>query len=117
MSDFRNEKPKQVCYIYKNGFKSNDIQPDFKSTIKITPDFLQQMVNFIKNDGRVEKGVDISVAMWNRISNNEKKTEYYYTVLEIDDYQLKKEMASQQAIDSVNAESRDKFEDDEQIPF
>ena len=75
------------------------------------------MVNFIKNDGRVEKGVDISVAMWNRISNNEKKTEYYYTVLEIDDYQLKKEMASQQAIDSVNAESSDKFEDDEQIPF
>jgi hypothetical protein len=55
--------------------------------------------------------------MWNRISNNEKKTEYYYTVLEIDDYQLKKEMASQQAIDSVNAESSGKFEDDEQIPF
>jgi hypothetical protein len=98
-------------------FKSNDKQPDFKSTIKITPDFLQQMVNFIKNDGRVEKGVDISVAMWNRISNNEKKTEYYYTVLEIDDYQLKKEMASQQAIDSVNAESSGKFEDDEEIPF
>ena len=45
MSDFRNEKPKQVCYIYKNGFKSNDKQPDFKSTIKITPAFLQQMVN------------------------------------------------------------------------
>ena len=102
MSDFKNDKPKQVCYIYKNGFKSNDKQPDFKSTIKITPDFLQQMVNFIKNDGRVEKGVDISVAMWNRISNNEKKTEYYYTVLEIDDYQLKKEMASQSPLFKQN---------------
>ena len=117
MSDFKKDKPKQVCYIYKNGFKQKDTHPDYKSVIKITPQFLQEMVNFIKNDGRVEKGVDISVAMWNRISNNEKKTEYYYTVLEIDDYQLKKEMASQQAIDSVNAESSDKFEDDEQIPF
>ena len=117
MSDFKNEKPKQVCYIYKNGFKLKDTHPDFKSVIKITPDFLQQMVNFIMSDTRVEKGVDVSVAMWNRISNNEKKTEYYYTVLEIDDYQLKKELASQQAVDSVNAESSVKFEDDEEIPF
>ena len=120
MSDYQN-KPKATGNIFKNGYKQKDSHPDYKSTITIGADLLREMVEFIKTDTRHEKGVDLSVAMWNRISKNpnpktNEHTPYLYTVFEIDTYKSDKEKAQQEAVDSVVSEASVKVEDDD-MPF
>jgi|TARA_R100001015_G_C4625350_1_gene183874 hypothetical protein len=123
MSDYAN-KPKATGNIFKNGYKNKQTHPDYKSTITIPAELLRDMVEFIKQDTRREKGVDLSIAMWDRVSKNPNPktgdhTPYLYTVIEIDNYKSDKEKAQQEATDSVNAEASVKTDsfDDEDVPF
>ena len=114
MSDYNN-KPKATGNIFKNGYKQKDTHPDFKSTITIGAELT------IKQDTRHEKGVDLSVAMWDRVSKSPnpktgQHTSYLYTVLEIDTYKSDKEKAQQEAVDSVVSEASVKVEEDD-MPF
>jgi|TARA_R100000149_G_C5865509_1_gene130359 hypothetical protein len=123
MSDYAN-KPKATGNIFKNGYKNKQTHPDYKSTITINAELLREMVEFIKQDTRREKGVDLSIAMWDRVSKNiNPKTgehaQYFYTVVEIDTYKSDKAKAEQEATDDVFAEASvksDSFEE-EDIPF
>lgn len=120
MSDYKN-KAKAVGNIFKNGFKNKSTHPDYKSTITIGAELLREMVEFIKQDTRREKGVDLSIAMWDRVSREPNKktgehTKYFYTVVEIDTYNSDKEKAQQEVVDEVTSEASVKF-DEEDIPF
>ena len=120
MVDYQN-KAKATGNIFKNGYKQKQTHPDYKSTITIGAELLREMVEFIKTDTRHEKGVDLSIAMWERVSKNPnaktgEHTAYLYAVLEIDTYKSDKEKAQQEVVDSATSEASVKVED-ENLPF
>tara|TARA_R110000796_G_scaffold188241_1_gene305139 strand:- start:397 stop:759 length:363 start_codon:yes stop_codon:yes gene_type:complete len=120
MEDYKN-KAKVTGNIFKNGYKQKQTHPDYKSTITISEQLLREMVEAVKSDTRREKGADLSIAMWNRVSKNVnpktgQNTEYMYTAIEMDTYKSDKDKATQEAVDTVQFESNVKDELDD-LPF
>ena len=118
--DYKN-KAKVTGNVFKNGYKNKQTHPDYKSTITISAELLREMVEAIKSDTRREKGADLSIAMWHRVSKNVNEktgqnTEYLYTAIEMDTYKSDKEKATQEVVDTVNVESSIKDEDID-LPF
>tara|TARA_R100000149_G_C5849803_1_gene118932 strand:+ start:365 stop:658 length:294 start_codon:yes stop_codon:yes gene_type:complete len=67
-----NQKPQCNGNIYTNDFKNAEKQPDWTGEIEFTKELMQDLVSTIK-DGQP---VMIRVALWDRISKNNKKYKY-----------------------------------------
>ncbi len=90
--------------IYQNSYKDNDKKPDWVSKFEITGEFLKNLVEQYRENGKPET-IEINVAMWDRVSK--KGNTYKYAQFEIPQQEKKPE---------PQVEENDGFNDDD-IPF
>jgi|TARA_R110000803_G_scaffold163425_1_gene227075 hypothetical protein len=93
--------------IYTNNFKESDKQPDWTGKVTLTKEILKELVEKMRSEQA--NGVDMRVALWDRVSKN--GNSYKYARLDVN----KEQRREQQKPAPVKPKVEEFSEDD--IPF